>query len=161
MNERNRNQIATAPTSGEYTSVALDVQAAKDHLEAAQKAVNQGEFGKADAALAAVQDGVVVTSVAADLPLLKARENTVLAREAADRGHYNEAEAALRAASAALDQYANGQNSHAADARTLQSEIDSYNQTIQTKHDDASTKIEDWWDRMTDWVAMPNVPGRG
>jgi len=147
--------------SREYTSAALDVQAAKGHLEAAQQAVNRGEFQRADAALAAVQDGVVVTSVTADLPLLRARENMVLARDAADRDHYHEAHAALQAASDALNQYSKEQNSHTADARALRSEIDTYNQTIEQNHADASAKIEGWWDRMVDWVAIPNQAKRG
>src|SRR6185503_14956085 len=65
---------------GEYTSVALDVEAARDHLNMASQALQQGNFQKADEALQAVQDSVVVTTVAADLPLLRARENLALAR---------------------------------------------------------------------------------
>jgi hypothetical protein len=156
-----RSNEIVEEASREYTSVALDVQGAKDHLQAAQQAVNKGAFREADAALAAVQDGVVVASVAADLPLLKARENMVLARDAADRDHYHEAHAALQAASEALNQYSNEQNPHGADARALREEIDTYNQTIEQNHADASTKIEEWWDRMADWVAIPNQPRRG
>ena len=103
----------------------------------------------------------MATIVSADLPLLRARENMVLARQAANREQYGEAHAALRAASDALSQYANVQPSHAADARTLQSEIDAYNQNIQQNYTDAATKIDDWWDRMTDWVAMPSQAKRG
>jgi hypothetical protein len=156
-----RSNEIVEETSQEYTSVALDVQGAKDHLQAAQQAVNKGAFREADAALAAVQDGVVVTSIAADLPLLRARENMVLARDAADRDRYGEAHAALVAASDALNKYSNEQNPHAADARALGEEIDTYNKTIEQNHTDAPTKIEEWWDRMADWVAIPNQVRRG
>jgi hypothetical protein len=155
-----RNEIVEE-ASREYTSAALDVRAAKDHLQAAQQAVNKGAFREADAALAAVQDGVAVSSVAADLPLLRARENMVLARNAADRDQYHQAHAALLAACEALGQYSNEQNPHAAEARALREEIDTYNQTIEQNHADATMKIEDWWDRLADWVAIPNQPKRG
>ena len=155
---RNRN---VQDASAAYTSVALNAQADKTQLEAAQQAVNKGQFQKADAALAAIQDGVVVTTVAGDLPLLRARENMVLARRASDREHYNEAHAALQASTNALSEYANGQGPHSADALALRSEIDTYNQNIEQTHADASTKIEEWWDRMTDWVEMPNEAKRG
>jgi hypothetical protein len=162
MNQRDHahNEIVEE-ASREYTSLALDVQVAKNQLQSAQQAVNQGAFQKADAALAAVQDGVMVTSVAADLPLLRARENMVLARNAADRDHFPEAHAALQAVSEALNQYSNEQNLHAADARVLREEIDTYNQSIEQNPVDASTKIEGWWDRMVDWVAIPNQAKRG
>ena len=52
---------AIQQVTGEFTSVGLDIQAAKEHLEAAKLAIQQKHFTKADEALAAVQDGVVVT----------------------------------------------------------------------------------------------------
>jgi hypothetical protein len=144
---------------GQYTSVALDVQAAKNHLNMASQALQQGNFQKADEALQAVQDSVVVTTVAADLPLLRARENLALARESAEDGHFGETRAALRAASRALANYADNSGRHANDARTIRSQIVNFNQSLQTSHMDAVSKIDQWWDQTTDWM-MPAKESR-
>jgi len=144
---------------GEYTSVALDVQAARDHLNMASQALQQGNFQKADEALQAVQDSVVVTTVAADLPLLRARENLALARESAQDGHFGETQAALRAASRALAEYAGNSGPHANDARSTRSQIDNFSQSLQQNHTDAVSKIDQWWDQTTDWM-MAGKGGR-
>ena len=148
---------AVRDVQGQYTSVALDVQAAKDHLNVANQALQQGNFQKADGALQAVQDSVVVTTVAADLPLLRARENLALARESAEDGHFGETQAALRAASRALADYANNSSPHANDVRSLRSQIVSFSQSLQQHHTDAVSKIDQWWDQTTDWM----VPVKG
>ena len=146
--------------AGQFTSVGLDIQAAKEHLDAAKLAIQQKDFAKADEALAAVQNGVVVTSVASDLPLVRARENMVLARDAASRGNYKDAHAALTAASQALDKYASNQGIHSADARTVKSQIDTFNQSIEQNHADAESKIDSWWDRAADWTATSTEQSR-
>lgn len=156
------SHIAQARTTvqeveGQFTSVALDVQSAMDHLEAAKQALQNGNYQKADEALAAVQDGVVVTSISADLPVLRVRENLILARSSAHNGNISEAKAALKAASVALGNYENGQGKHGVDARKLRSEIDSYAQSIQNNHADAAAKIDQWWNETTEWI----TPGTG
>ena len=174
MTQRNNNttrnstssdasHVSTTPhttvrnVEGEYTSVALDVQAARDHLNMASQALQQGNFQKADQALQAVQDSVVVTTVAADLPLLRARENLALARESAEDGHFGETRAALQAASRALAEYAGTSGPHANDARATQSQIVNFSQSLQQDHTDAVSKIDQWWDQTTDWMTT----GRG
>jgi hypothetical protein len=151
-----RTGTAVRKVTGEYTSVALDIRAAKDHLNAAKEALNNGDFEKADAALTAVQNGLVVETVAGDLPLLRARENLILARESANRANYTETHTALRAASDALMNYAQNNPQHASDVRMLRSEIDQYNQSIQQNHSDAVSKIDSWWDQTTGWVRPPS-----
>jgi len=152
------SHIATAAhttvrnVEGQYTSVALDVQAAKNHLNTARQALQQGNFQGADEALQAVQDSVVVTTVAADLPLLRARENLALARESAEDGHFGETQAALKAASRALANYAANSGPHANDARTIRSQIVNFNQSLQQNHTDAVSKIDQWWDQTADWM---------
>jgi YfdX protein len=160
----NQQSRATNPAvqevTGQFTSVGLDVQQAKEHLTAAKQAIERNEFDKADQALAAVQTGVVVSSVASDLPLVQARDNMTLARSAANRGDYKEAQAALTSASRALDNYSNGNGSHAAEARTLKSQIDTYNRSIQQSHNGAVSKIDSWWDEMADWASAPTEQSR-
>jgi flagellin-specific chaperone FliS len=158
--DASRVAAKTHPTvrevEGQYTSVALDVQAAKDHLNMASQALQNGNFQKADEALQAVQDSVVVTTVAADLPLLRARENLALARESALQGHFGETQAALNAASRALVDYADNSGPHANDARSMRSQIVNFNQSLQQNHTDAVSKIDQWWDQTTDWM----TPGK-
>jgi hypothetical protein len=151
---------AIQQVAGQFTSVGLDIQAAKEHLDSAKLAIQQKDFTKADDALAAVQNGVVVTSVASDLPLVRARENMVLAREAVNRGNFKEAHAALTAASQALGNYASNQGVHSADARSVKSEIDKFNRSIDQNHADADSKIDSWWDRVVDWTTTSTEQSR-
>jgi hypothetical protein len=80
--ESQNSQNGTRRTRGEavkgvgveFTVAALDVNEARAHLMAAQQALQQGNFQKADAALAAVQDGLVVATFAGDAPLLREGE---------------------------------------------------------------------------------------
>jgi hypothetical protein len=136
---------------GQYTSVALDTNMAKNHLEAAQQALNNNNPQAADQALRAVQDSLVESSVATDMPLMRARQNLMLARSAANQGDYAEAQAALKGASQALQNYEQNGGRHANDARQLRSQIDSFDQSIQQNHTNASAKIESWWNQITDW----------
>jgi hypothetical protein len=151
---------AIQQVTGQYTSVGLDIQAAKEHLDAAKAAIQKNDFTKADEALAAVQNGVVVTSVASDLPLVRARENMVLAREAVNRGNFKEAHAALTAASQALGKYAGNQGVHSVEARTVKSQIDNFNQSIEQNHADADSKIDSWWSQVVDWTPAPTEQSR-
>lgn len=112
MTEKNRTGNTTGSQGANTTAKT------NQPPNAAKTAIEQKDFNKADQALAAVQTGVVVTSVASDLPLLRARENMVLAREAANRGNFKEAHTALTAASQALGNYANNSGTHSSDART-------------------------------------------
>ncbi len=151
---------AIKQVTGEFTSVGLDIQAAKEHLDAAKLAIQQKDFTKADEALAAVQNGVAVTSVASDLPLVRARENLVLAREATNRENFKEAHAALTAATQALGNYASNQGIHSADARMVKSQIDNFNQSNDQNHAAADSKIDSWWGRVVDWTATSTEQSR-
>src|SRR5579884_1614885 len=101
---------------GGVTSVFLDLNAAQKHLQAAQQALSQNDLKQADKDLQAVEDSVVVESVAADMPLLRAREDLVLARDNAELGRYQRSQAELRAASRALNDYDKTGASHGKDA---------------------------------------------
>jgi predicted negative regulator of RcsB-dependent stress response len=145
-----RGNIAVNRVIGEYTSVAFDMKTAKDHLEAAQRALDRGDTQAARDALAAVQNSVIVHSYDSDMPLLRARENLMLARAAVSQGNYTEAHSALQAVSRSLANYEQLRNNHLNEVKNLRSEIDNYNQSIAQNHADASSKIESWWNRLTD-----------
>ena len=160
-NANGSTHVAVRRVVGNYTSVALDVNLAKTHLEAAQQALNSGNMQAAQQALRGVEDSVMETEVATDMPLLRARENLMLARWAVNKGEYGEAHAALRSASQALATYDESGGSHASDAQQLRSQIASYNQSIRQNHADASAKIESWWNQVSGWETPATQTGRG
>ena len=157
---RNRSaepKAAVAGTSGAVTTISADVQAIRDHLKAAQSALQNNKLDEATAALDAVQKAVVATSVAGDLPLIRARQNLILARTRADANDWTGAHAALNQASAALEEYANLQNnSHTSDARRVRGEIDSLASNVEQKHSDVGNKIRSWWEDTSEWIISPN-----
>lgn len=152
-----RPEDAFSQAAGEYTTVALNAQEARMHLQAAKQALGNGNMKAADNALAAVQDGIIVETVEADLPLMRARENLRLARMAAKEDHYGEARAALHAASRSLGQYEQEGGQHVNDAKQLQAQIDSYDQNISQNHSGAASKIESWWKDTTNWNMPANA----
>ena len=152
VTNRKTGAVGVGEVVGDYTSVALDNTAARAHLQAAQQALNKNDWKTADEDLQAVEGSVIVESVAADMPLLRARENMVLARDSAKAGHYGQAQAQLRDASRALASYEQTSVSHSKQAAQLKSEIDSYVQSMSTNHSDAQSRIESWWNQTADWV---------
>ena len=155
--DRQANPPSTPETvrdvAGNYTSIGLDPKMADDHLKAAQNALQQSDMNKADSALAAVQDSVLLSSVSSDLPLVKVRQNLALASQACKNGSYQEAAAALRSASNGLSEYANSNSgSHAQKAQQLRSQIQSYASEINTGHTGAQNQIQNWWNEVTGWV---------
>lgn len=139
-----------ANVTGQFTSVLVDTQTAKNNLQSAKQALQQGNTNSARQALLRVQDSVIVTSFAADLPLLRARENLVLARAAASSGDYQEAQAALKSAGKALGNYASVSSNHSSDAKDLESQIQSYQ--VASNKSDASSKINSWWSETASWM---------
>lgn len=153
---QNKRPVAVHEVVGGETSVSLDVNAAQKHLQAAQQALSKNDWKTADQDLKAVQDSVVVESVAADMPLLRVRENLVLARSSAEAGHYQRASEQLRAASRALEAYEKSSTAHRQDADRLRNDINSYAQTMAKNHSDAPNKIESWWNNTTEWINPSN-----
>ena len=160
-NANTSTHVAVRQVVGNYTSVALDLNLAKTHLQAAQQALNNGNTQAALQALRGVQDSVLESSVATDLPLLRARENLMLARAAVNQGEYGEAHAALRAASQALATYDQSGGSHANAAQQLRNQIASYNQSIRQNHANASAQIESWWNQVSGWETPATPTARG
>ena len=155
----NRAQVVHDAT-GESTSVSLNVTAAKAHLETAKNAMAKGDPAAADGALAAIQSDVKAQSVAADLPLLKARKNLALALGFVRQQQYDKAVAPLREAASALGDYSGTKLPQAADAGKLRQSVDALAGTIEQNHTDAENKIARWWNQVSDWFTRPQAPAQ-
>ena len=134
---------------GGYSYIGLDLNAAKEHLQAAKQYLSKNDTGKADLELARTQDSVDTGAVTTTMPLVRARENLALARNEVKNNKYSKAKVNLAAASNALKQYGTqSQAKHAADAKSLGSQIESYSSSIQSKHKEAQSKIDNWWNQL-------------
>jgi len=137
-----------------YTRMALDGAVAKTHLERARKAVEDGKWRRADGALAAIQQAVLLERVDAELPLVSARDNLTLARERIDADQIGHARFALQAAADNLESYAGSldeeQKKKLKEAteriRSLAGELDQDNAS------EAAGKIDRWWKQIRSWL---------
>lgn len=154
--DRTRPQ-AIQGVAGEYTNVYLDTSVTTQHLDEARTALQHGDPDAADKALASIQSAVTSETIAANLPLIRARENLIIAAEQVRAKDYSAAQVTLGVAVKALEDYANGFGAaHAADARALGHQIVVYAQRLQTDHDNAAGQIENFWDRIASW-SEPSV----
>ncbi len=152
--------IAVEQTSGEYTFIGLDLDKAKQRLDAAKTALDNKNLQAADDSLSGVENDLVMETVSSDLPLLTARENLGLAKRAAEKQHYSEVRTALKDASAALDKYANQSSAkHADQAKDLSKSISSYSQTVIQNHSGAASKIDGWWHEVDTWFTKGTQQG--
>lgn len=143
--------------SGSYSVMEVDTDGATAHLNAAKKALNNGDWNTADRDLAAVQDGVVFASYKSDMPLVRAQENLILARQDVNKGNYHAAHAALASSAKALGAYVQEGGTHASDAKNLQQQIQSYDQNIVNSHSNADSKINGWWNTASNWLQNPQA----
>lgn len=140
---------------GGYSYIGLDLNAAKEHLQQAKQYLSNNESGKADVELARAQQSVDTGSITTDMPLVRARENLSLARNEAQDGHYSQAKVNLTAASKALTEYGNSsQAKHANDAKDLSNQIKSFSGKIANHHQNAQSKIENWWNQVAGWTGQ-------
>jgi hypothetical protein len=144
---------------GEYTSVSLDIQAAKDHFEVAKGALESDNFQKADAALKAVPKTLAVAAVAADLPLLRARQNLMLARRSAIEEDTTQAQAALKEASEALATFGKIARDRSQEVTKVRTEIDNFTTSAKDISSDAVEKIDAWWEEVTGWITDESTSG--
>jgi hypothetical protein len=101
-----RRTPAVKAVVGGYTRVILDAGVARARLQAAIAELDRRDFARADADLKAVQQSVILESVSANLPLIRARENITFARTAVQTGRPLDAHKELVAAERALRDYA-------------------------------------------------------
>ena len=136
----------------QLTFVAIDLEKAKSHLNAAKLAVTDHNDRAAEDSLAAVGSDLIEDSVITDVPLLTAREDLSRAQAELKVNDRPAATADLRQASKSLSEYTKG--GHVEDARMLASTIDA---ALPLKHQNsssASTKVENWWSSVKDWFAQ-------
>jgi hypothetical protein len=140
---------------GGYSYIALDVDAAMEHLQAAKQHLANNEPGKADLELARAQQSVDTGSVSTDMPLVRARENLALARDEVSSGKYSQAKAELKAAADALNNYAQDSHAqHAKDAKNLMTQIKSQAASMQGSHGIDKQKINAWWNEVANWTGQ-------
>jgi hypothetical protein len=150
--DRMKKKTTVRHVEGEYTSISLDVPAARRNLEAARAALNSADTAAADTALAAMQNSVVRKTIASHFPLLKARENLALARAKIQEGKAKDAAYPLRAAAEALREYEKMPGAaHLADAARVRDEIDAYARTVKDRHTDAPERIDEWSRELGGW----------
>lgn len=143
-------------TSAEYTYVGIDLNKAKEHLEAAQTAIRDKNLQSADDSLNALQNDVVMQTVQNDLPLLAGRENVGITEDAVKNKHYTEASAALKEAANDLKRFADANPPrHAEDAKNLSSTITSFAENLPQNHSDAAAKLDGWWHEIDNWFTQP------
>jgi hypothetical protein len=134
----------------DVTSVAIDLTKARARLDVARKAIADHNMHTAESSLSAVGSDLIVSSVAANVPLVTAREDLSLAQSAIDRNKPKVAAADLREAATALGRYDN--SAHSNDVRSLASTIDA--EAPLTRNDQgASTKIDAWWTSLKGWLS--------
>ena len=140
---------------GGFSYIALDVDAAREHLQAAKQALKNNDAGKADLELARAQESVDTGTIATNMPLVRARENLSLARSDVKSSSYSQAKADLTAAANALKDYAKDtQAPHAQDASKLSGQIQSAASSIQSSHTASSQKIDNWWNQLANWTGQ-------
>jgi hypothetical protein len=162
IQQQNAAEVPTVQgVAQEFTSVTLNVNKAKDQLQEAENALNNGNFQGADSDLAAVQNGVVMREVAADRPLLTARENLALARKFAKQGQYQDMRAPLIAAADALDNYQAEGTAHSSQAASLSQQIRSFANNLSTTGNantsNAQQQIDNWWNTTANWTSSQSA----
>ena len=140
---------------GGFSYIALDVNQARQHLQAAQQALDRNNAGQADIELARAEQAVDTGTVQTNMPLVRARENLTLARTDVTNGRTKDAKAELSAAANALNSYAaaNAQAPHANDAKNLAQQIKSSSASL-ANNSTASQKIDNWWNEVADWTGQ-------
>lgn len=130
----------------------LNVDLALLGLESAQRALSENKVTIADGALSAVQTGVVLEHVVADLPLEKARLNLFLARQATKSHNNQEATTALKVAADALEEYEKMAGSNREkEILALRREIQALTQSGQSEPVSAEA-INKWWQTIASWA---------
>jgi hypothetical protein len=136
--------------AAQLTYLAIDLNKAKSHLDAAKTAVAERNDRAAEDSLAAVGSDLVAGTVITDLPLLTAREDLSRAQRELSAGDRPAAMTDLHQASLSLAAYTTGD--HVKDARVLAAEIDSNAMHGQSAPSSIGSKIERWWSSVTGWV---------
>lgn len=139
---------AVTPISASLRSSALSLNMTgiEAWLASADAALSDRQSKTADASLASVQNAFAITSVAAELPLIRARQNLNLAAEQARQGAWVVVQTTLRTAARQLREFAETPQGQAGDAAHLAEQIETAANGLPNQHEDLAAQIEDWWD---------------
>ena len=153
------DQMSNAPevvkwVEGGYSYIGLDLDAAREHLQAAQQALKNNNPGNADLELARAEGSIVTGEIQSNMPLVRARENLSLAQDDMKQGNYTKAKVDLKATGKALKDYSNSnaQAPHAKEARNLGNQISSATNSITQNHTGMQQKVANWWNQLADWT---------
>jgi hypothetical protein len=148
---KNASPMTVRNNDAQLTYLAIDLDKAKAHLDAAKAAVDSHNDQAARDSLAAVGSDLVEGSVVTDLPLLTAREDLSRAQAELKSNDSKAASADLRQASKSLARYTTGD--HVKDAQLLAAAIDASPKET-TNDPTASQKIENWWSSVKTWFVQ-------
>jgi hypothetical protein len=149
---RNRPEVVKWVEGG-FSYIGLDLDATREHLQAAQQALKSNNPGNADLELARADGSIVTGQIESNMPLVRARENLSLAQDDLKQGDYAQAKVELNATGKALKDYAsNSKAPHAKEAQDLSKQIDSTASSISQNHTGANQKIGKWWNQLADWT---------
>jgi hypothetical protein len=138
---------------GGFSYIGLDMDAMREHLQAAQQALKNNNPGNADLELARAQAAIVTGSIESNMPLVRARENLSLAQDNLRSGNYAKAKVELNAAAKALNGYSkDAQASHAKDAKNLGAQITSAANSAPSNHASVEKNVDTWWNQLADWT---------
>jgi hypothetical protein len=138
---------------GGYSYIGLDLDAAREHLQAAQQALKNNNPGNADLELGRAEGSVVTGEIESNMPLVRARENLSLAQDEMKQGNYTQAKMELNATGKALKDYSNDAKApHATEARNLSKQISSAANSITQNHTGTKQKVQNWWNQLADWT---------
>lgn len=140
--------------SGGYTRISLDVGLAHAQLNAAKADLSRGDLQKADGDLRAIEGGVVLQSVSANLPLVRARENLALAKASVQAGRPADAKAQVLAAERALNAYTRSSPAwtHAPAANALVTQMGSAVSSVDSAHALSTAQLDGWWSEVAAWT---------
>jgi hypothetical protein len=150
---RLKHNSSVSEVHGTYTATMLNVTSARNHLLAAQAALNKGDTNAAVTDLVAVRSDVVTTSINGELPLAQARNNLVIAQARIRDGKYKDAVLPLNSAGRALDRFAHAKPAprHAEMATKMAIQMNAYAERIERDHVDAADRVAGWLSHVTDW----------
>lgn len=138
---------------GGFSYIGLDMDAMREHLQAAQQALKNNNPGNADLELARAQAAIVTGSIESNMPLVRARENLSLAQDNLRSGNYTKAKVELTAAAKALNGYSkDAQAPHAQDAKNLGAQITSAANSATSNHASVEKNVDTWWNQLADWT---------
>jgi hypothetical protein len=141
---------------GETTTARLDITAASNRLQTAQEAMQNGDWGAADGALAGVENSVSVSQSSGEMPLRMAQRNLELARTRIQNGRYGDAELPLKSAAQALGEYEKGfSGQQATDIEAARQAMLGYATSIHHDHGAAMDRIDSWLDMLRQWAPSP------